>query len=360
VKPELTLIPTLSIYPDRICYFNEPHWNPIRPGKRIAQDQAEIFEDIEPVLPHAPEPQFSHLITSDRTAHGKVSNIARRKLGKCIDYLLLLSSERKVYSRMTGRQFSMKIAFVTLTLPAAQIHSDIEIKSKCLNQFLIELKKRYKVARYVWRAEKQQNGNIHFHVLIDRFVPWQSLRDCWNRIVNKLGYVDRYREELKKWHASGFKVRKELLKNWDYKSQLKAYRNGVANDWNSPNSTDIHSIRKIINVKAYIAKYLTKNGELDRETGEFNNPNLAQTGRIWGCSQDLSKAKGARVIVDSHISDELKKIVDSNNFKSYHADYFSVLYIKFNELHHLGANCIFEAFASYLLNTFDFNVQLQL
>ena len=360
MKAELTLIPSISIYPDRICYFNEPHWTPIRPGKRIDQAQTEMFDDIEDQTEQNTKVKYDHLIKSDRTAHGKVSDIARRKVSKCIDYLLLLSSDKKVYSRMTGRQFSMKIAFVTLTLPSKQIHSDNEIKSKCLNQFLIELKKRFKVARYVWRAEKQKNGNIHFHILIDRFVPWSSLRDIWNRIVNKLGYVDRYREELKKWHESGFKVRKDLLKNWDYKSQLKAYETGKKNDWNSPNSTDIHSIRKIINIKAYISKYLTKNGDIDKSTGEVSEMNTEQTGRIWGCSQDLSKARGARVVVDNKISDELKKIVDSNQFKSYHAEYFSVLYINFRELQHIGAVDLFEAFAKYLIETFDFSLQTEI
>ena len=112
MKPELTLIPTLSIYPDRICYFNEPHWTPIRPGKRIDQAQTEMFDDIEDQTEQNTKVKYDHLIKSDRTAHGKVSDIARRKVSKCIDYLLLLSSDKKVYSRMTGRQFSMKIALI--------------------------------------------------------------------------------------------------------------------------------------------------------------------------------------------------------------------------------------------------------
>jgi len=357
LKASLTLIPTITIFPDRICYYNEPHWNPIRPGKRNDLDQTEIFEETVQESSTASQSTYSHLIKSDRSAHGKVSDIARRKMSKCIDYLLLLSSDRKVCSRITGRHFHMRIAFVTLTLPSQQVHTDNEIKAKCLNQFLIELKKRFKVARYVWRAEKQKNGNIHFHILIDRFVPWQNLRDIWNRIVEKLGYVSRYRDELKKWHEGGFKVRKELLKNWDYKSQLKAYKTGVANDWNSPNSTDIHSIRKIINVKAYIAKYITKNGKVNKETGEFEEENADQDGRIWGASQDLSSARGARLIVDSHVSDELKKIVDDDSYRSYHADYFSVLYINFRELSYIKADNIFNAFASYLIEHFNFNLQ---
>ena len=29
---------------------------------------------------------------------------------------------------------------------------------------------------YFWRAEKQANGNIHFHLLVDRFIPMDLLR----------------------------------------------------------------------------------------------------------------------------------------------------------------------------------------
>ena len=126
----------------------------------------------------------------------------------------------------------------------------MEIKAKCLNQFLIEIGKYNYISNYVWRAEYQKNGNIHFHILVNHYMCWRELQYRWNRIINKLGYVDRYQENMKNWHKEGFKVRPELLGKWDAKAQLKAWKEGEKMNWRSPNSTDIHSIQNISNIKA--------------------------------------------------------------------------------------------------------------
>ncbi|MFA5386711.1 MAG: hypothetical protein WC297_03540 [Candidatus Paceibacterota bacterium] len=360
MRATLDLIPSVTIHPDRVCCFYSPNWQPCKPTKQsfdITESASEQYEN-DSASPHVIK--FDHLLASDRKAHGSVSPIARRKLARAVDYLLLLTSEKNVYSRQTGRQFAMKVAFVTLTLPSTQIHSDNEIKSSCLNQFLIELKKRFKVNRYVWRAEKQKNGNIHFHIVIDRFIPYQSLRDIWNRICEKLGYVSRYRDEMQAWHKGGFRVRHDLLAKWDYKSQLRAYKSGVVSDWNSPNSTDIHSIRKVINLKAYIVKYMSKNEVVNRETGEIDEVLADQEGRIWGCSQDLSNIKGAQVVAGVNVIDEIVRLRHDDKIKMYHDPFFDVYYIRISQLHSKSCPSLFSAFAEYLLTQFNFQSQKSL
>lgn len=302
--------------------------------------------------------KYDHLLSSKRTANGKVSTIAQRKMKKAMDYLLLISNEKKVQARHTGRHLAFKIAFITLTLPSTQVHSDKEIKKQCLNQFLVEIKKRHHVKNYVWRAEKQKNGNIHFHILCDKFIPWSEIRDTWNRICEKLGYVGRYRKEMKQYHSGGFQVRKELLQKWGYKQQVKAYKAGVANDWNSPNSTDVHSIRKIINIKAYMIKYLTKDEAVDAETGEIEDDKLRTTGRIWGCSHQLSDPKGAQIILDSYAEEQLRQAIEQSKCRIYQGDYFAVFFINFEQLAGFGAPDLFSEFCNYLLKRFDFNYQL--
>lgn len=357
MRAELTLVPNVTIHPDRVCCYYSPEWNPCRPAHQSFDVTESSSEQDHENKNEKPEIKFDHLLKSDRKSHGSVSPIARRKLARAVDYLLLLTSDKNVYARTTGRQFAMKVAFITLTLPSSQIHSDNEIKGSCLNQFLIEVKKRCHVNRYVWRAEKQRNGNIHFHIVVDRFIPYQQVRDMWNRICNKLGYVDRYRAEMQKWHNGGFQVRQDLLRTWDYKSQVRAYKAGVVSDWNSPNSTDIHSIRKIINLKAYIVKYMTKTTAVNRSTGEIDELQEQQEGRIWGCSQDLSHITGAQVIADNSVTDEIIKLRNDGKVKMYHDPFFDVYYISVSQLTSIGCNQLFISFSNYLLSTFNFNVQ---
>lgn len=320
------VIPHLAIHPNQINVYNTVEWTE---KKRF-------------------HPKTQHLVESNKSHNGKVSSIASRKISKAVDYLLLMASDKKVPSKLHGKVFKFRICFVTLTLPSKQIHSDNDIKTQCLNQFLVEARKKWHVANYIWRAEKQMNGSIHFHILLDKFIPWSELRDVWNRIVNKLGYVERYRDAMRAFHSEGFKVREQLLKTWDYESQVKAYKSGKANDWNSPNSTDIHSIKNVQDVRKYVLKYSTK----DDVHGIIK-------GRIWGCNEDLSNIKGAVELISGVFNSELEIIKKASEAKIYQSDYFSVIHISIKELYDLGCLNLFKLFCSFLIQKFNFSYQVE-
>ena len=42
---------------------------------------------------------------------------------------------------------------------------------------------------YIWVAEVQKNGNIHFHILVDRFIPVKWLVKVWNQSSNSLNII---------------------------------------------------------------------------------------------------------------------------------------------------------------------------
>lgn len=341
---QLVLIPTITVHPHQINFYKQIVWSPKRPSR--SQYKVEYDKEFR---------NHEHLLKSKRSPEGKVSQIAKRKITKAIDYMLLFASDKKVTAVKTGRKFTFKIAFITLTLPSQQIHTDNEIKRKCLNSFLIELQKYEKVENFIWRAEQQENGNIHFHIIIDKFVHWNDIRNRWNRIINKLGYVDRYRESMKLFYKDGFKVREELKKTWPEEKQKKAYAANLKTDYNNPNSTDIHSIKKIHNLTNYFVKYLTKNVEKQEKPDSGEIEKKKQTGRIWGCSRKLQKIKGASIVVDNEIEQELRQIISQSKCKVYHSEYFSIFYIDFPELSCTPYQNIFKQFSNYLIEEFDYH-----
>lgn len=349
MRPKLNLLPTAIVHPSNIVLYNQVIWDPCKPSRK--KDSLSLDCDIN---------KNSKFLHSERKANGNVSDIAERKIKKAIDYLVTTSTEKNVRIRRTGKNIKFKIAFITLTLPSKQLHSDKEIIHKCLNSLLIELMKSYHVHNYVWRAEKQKNGNLHFHLLINKFVPWSELRDRWNRIVNKLNYVDNYRSFLKKWHENGFKVRKDLLSKWDEQAQLLAYQKGKASDFNNPNSIDIHSVKKIKNIRAYLTKYLTKNEKNENTNENEQNDLQKQTGRIWGCNHELSNIKGYKCEVDNETELELKNLVQSGRIRSFKSEYFTVLTVDYRELISLGAKHLFEYFCNYLFERFNYSEQLRI
>jgi len=308
---ELVKIPKLSVHPGYVVLYNE-----------YSGGHGRYNTDTS-----------KHVLPISVDHKGIISKKASSKIRKGIEWLLVLAQDKKTYSIKKGKDFKFKVAFITLTLSSKQKHSDQVIKSECLNQFLIEAKKKWNVTHYLWRAESQKNGNIHFHILVDKFCPWSELRDTWNRIQNKLGYVDRYRAEMNLYHKSGFQVRKELLKSWSYKAQVRAYRTGSQQDWNSPNSTDVHSVRFIQDLPSYLAKYCTKN-ERCREI----------TGKLWGLSTSLSQLRGANDVVDNSYTEELICLEQSPGVKTYYSDYFTVIFITADQLKIIGCMLLFLLF----------------
>lgn len=286
--------------------------------------------------PHRVPDQF--LNNSHR---GKISVIAAKKITRAIDYLVYLAQPKKLPHTLHGKGLTWRVNFITLTLSSPQIHSDNEIKSNLLEPFLNTMRQRWKVINYIWRAEKQANGNLHFHIISDKFIPWSELRDVWNALQQKLGYVSRYRENQLTWHKDGFRYRPELAKTWPRSKQLKAYKAGIVHDWHNPNSTDVHSLRQINNVRAYFIKYLTKS---------YQSTNI--DGRLWGCSYALSNVKGARGFAEGRISTEIDQLLQMKGVKKYESQYFTAIYFDSQILQSGLLPEISEIFEAYLSELF--------
>ena len=122
------------------------------------------------------------------------------------------------------------------------------------------LKNKFGIEKYFWRAEAQKNGNIHFHLIVDKYVKYEDLRIIWNRVQNKLNYIDKFEEK---------------------------------NHYRNPNSVDVRSAAQVKNFINYVLKYCLKE-EKSRKI----------EGRIYGMSDELRSINIFQSILDSQISDE--------------------------------------------------------
>lgn len=91
-----------------------------------------------------------------------------------------------------------RLTFLTVTLPAKQAHTDQKIKSVVLNNFINKLRYHKKDLKYIWRAEPQENGNIHFHFILNLYVEMKLCDKLWHDSLELLGYVTAYE---KKWKS---------------------------------------------------------------------------------------------------------------------------------------------------------------
>jgi hypothetical protein len=150
--------------------------------------------------------------------------------------------------------------FLTLTF-INQVKDDQG--QKILNKFLTSLRKNYPGINYLWVAEKQQNGNLHFHMVIDRRLDVRRYNTLWVKTQFNAGVSFR---EFQSWPEFLAGVRKGEAKML--------------------NPLDVKEIRTLTGVNQYLTKYVTKNDQ------KFSC-------RLWHCSRSLS-ALGVNTFVPLH------------------------------------------------------------
>ena len=205
---------------------------------------------------------------------------------------------------LPDKKIAEQFTFVTLTLPAIQFHSDNEIKRDALRPMLQQLGRVHGAREYLWKAEPQANGNIHFHILLDKKIPWQEVRAMWNGYMDAMGYIEKYRVAQQARHIGGFKCNIGQLGYRSFEVQQKAYIEGVRCGWSNPNSTDIHALNKATHVLAYITAYITK--KADRRKIE---------GRIWDCSNTVRDLEVLEIEADARLMDALRGMGEAHGLK---------------------------------------------
>jgi len=74
--------------------------------------------------------------------------------------------------------------FLTLTLDPARVKGEpVRYLRRVFNKFRFYLRRKFGSAiKYIAVLEFQQNGTPHLHVLVDRFVEWQWIRESWSAL----------------------------------------------------------------------------------------------------------------------------------------------------------------------------------
>lgn len=194
-----------------------------------------------------------------------MSEQSQRKVKSAINWLIASAKYKRVYSKELDKAFFFKVNFITLTLPDTNVPvSDAFLKKKLLNPWLVYARKYFYLSNYVWKVERHKSGKLHIHITSDTFIHHKRLRWSWNRLLKRNGLIDEFAKE----HG-----------HYD------------------PNSTDVHSVHKVKNLGAYLAKYMAKS---ESDEGIIS-------GRQWGCSYQLSQqSKCCIEIMPDELSDEMR------------------------------------------------------
>lgn len=323
----------VAIYPNRIAIT--PQRSKILPSGHSFLDAQQTLIDFN-VKQLALKYCADMLTFTDNFLAAKhpfnISKAGKNKIRDSVTALYRLSKPRTIKMKNSKFLYNFRCSFITLTLPSTQIHSDLEIKKSCLNQFFVELRKNYGVNNYLWKAELQQNENIHFHIVTDRYIDFQALRRRWNRIVNKLGYLDRYQSKMQNMSLDLYhSLRCRYNPNQTLENSKQAYQKGKACNWKNANSVDVKMVRNEGEMASYLAKYMLKSISPDKLTPVLSE-RQDNFGRSWFRSQSLSRLPMAERYLFSDAAFIVKTINSLKNTKEVIGDYFRVLYYRFSEV----------------------------
>lgn len=278
---EVPKIYELRLHPTYAVYYRQRSQNTYGKSHKITWTPSKTPEQIE-----------NEKNLKDNATKGVLSKKATGKLKNAINWLVVSSKSKMIKNPKSGKFFSFKINLITLTLPSEQIVSDNKIKSDLLNPFLVLLRSRYDFQNYVWKAEAQENGNIHFHITTDTYIPHEELNFLWNRLLKKKGYMQAYRDKFRFMSFDNYKQFSNEYTNATLSDIKKRFEFGTATNWERPNSTDIHAVKNVKDLAAYLASYMSKKEEGKRPL----------EGRLWGCSYALSNSNKCTIEITPDIN----------------------------------------------------------
>lgn len=102
---------------------------------------------------------------------------------------LWLRSKGRVVDLGQGRKMPFRQGLLTLTLPGVASGDHLEIKRKVLDPFFTYARNVLGLRDYVWVAELQERGEIHFHVIVNQFLQKDKLRAAWISACERSGVV---------------------------------------------------------------------------------------------------------------------------------------------------------------------------
>lgn len=172
---------------------------------------------------------------------GLLTTATKKRLQENIDKIVFGSITHKIFNPYLKEEKKHRLAFLTLTISDEKILPYKDCYKKLLSPFLDWLTRTNGTSTYLWKAELQKRGQLHYHLITPDWIDYQIIREKWNNIQMKAGI------DLSKYNFN-------------------------------PNSTDIEVISEIKGITTYIAKEIMKDCQNQLPLGI----------KLWGCSKNLT------------------------------------------------------------------------
>jgi hypothetical protein len=248
-------------------------------SKMVRDEKTQILQQLEEVQKKARrfDPEFIKSLSEIellRDAIARKQKLKRKFSAKSVKrgnslHFLSQRSKGKIRDKCTAfhRCLGSRKTFVTLTF----INDVTDARAiSILNKFLTALRSEFGNLQYVRVSERQSNGRIHFHLIVNKFLPVVAFNRLWALQqynagielpgMSKIEFMNRYNESVRR-ETEGIRHKKS-----DPDPVMEVV-----------NSFDIKKIKHIYGLSYYLTKYITK------------NENKGFGCSAWHCSRGVSK-----------------------------------------------------------------------
>lgn len=224
-----------------------------------------------------------NILEHKKLAYNKIlSESAKKRMARAIDILCQCAIKKRIYNNVCKKYVTHRLSFITLTISAKK---NISLKNGYdlgLKRFLNILRKRNLITNYIWKAEIQRRGQLHYHITTTAFVDYQIIKDVWNNIQKSNGWLEDYYNITGHYNA---------------------------------NSTDIHAVKHVNDLSAYLIKEFVKS----------HQNNFSDNGKKWDCSQNLRGKKYFTVAETTENLLLIRKYKEDNKIVEIKEDRYSII-----------------------------------
>jgi hypothetical protein len=229
-----------------------------------------------------------------KTAYsGEMTHHSQKRMKSAVENLFAIADEKTIYLPLRKTPMKFKINFITLTLPTTNHQcTDTEIHAQIFTTWLSYCKRRKGLKNYVWKCERQKNGNIHYHIITDIYIEKAWLSKSWNYHCQNLKLIDRFEEK-------------------------HGHRN--------PPTTQIKAASNEEDVMIYLRKYLGKKITSDDGQMRLDADEIRLKGvKCWDASVNLKQKQKATIEITKDIDNHLYFLEWLKPHAVFKSDYFKV------------------------------------
>ena len=256
---------------------------------------------------------------------GVLTPFAKKKLKRSIGLMVASAVEKEAPNFKTGKTFTFKVNFITFTLPALAEGVEDKTIKRCLDNWIKRAKRKHNLKSYVWRAERQSNGNIHFHMITDCWIHYEKIRDDWNAVLKDTGLVSKYTTKHKGISFENYLQLYPTNSKVSRAARFKSWERGCATKWEQPNSTDVHAVWKVRNLTQYFVKYMSK---------EHKDGEEPIKGKVWDCSENLKTKENCWMLLEGEAYKNFDTLAKQDDIDRINDPLFTILFVsqeKWNE-----------------------------